>query len=421
MKVILMDPIKLNPYQNNPRKNEEAVYKVAESIQQFGFRVPITIDKNNIVVTGHTRLKAALKLDLKEVPVIILEDMTEDQVKAFRLADNKTAEYAKWDLEALALELEEIQMDMSAFEFDVATVKAEKLEEDDFDIVPPKVPQTKYGEIYQLGKHKLMCGDSTIQEDIEALMDGEKADLLVTDPPYNVDYKGTAGKIINDNMESSAFQEFLAALFIAADSVLKPGGAFYIWHADSERFNFLVACNRAGWEIRQALIWYKSSLVLGRQDFQWIHEPCLYGWKSGAAHYFIDDRTFTTVFRDEPLNIDKMKVKELREVLRKLHAELRTTVMEEDKPLRNKDHPTTKPIKLLGRQIAVSSRLNELVLDICGGSGSTLITAHQLDRRCNMMELDPKYCDVIIKRYEELTGEKAVRIREGETNEVIQH
>ena len=414
-----MDPVKLNPYKNNPRKNEEAVDKVAESIQQFGFRVPITIDKDNIVVTGHTRLKAALKLDLKEVPVIKLEDMTEDQVKAFRLADNKTAEYAKWDLEALALELEEIEMDMGVFEFDVSTIKVEKLEEDNFDISPPKVPTSKYGEIYQLGKHKLMCGDSTKEEDVKLLMAGELADLLLTDPPYNVDYSGTAGKIINDNMEGSEFQEFLSALFITADSVLKPGGSFYVWHADSERFNFLVACNRAGWQIRQALIWYKSSLVLGRQDYQWIHEPCLYGWKSGAGHYFIDDRTFTTVFRDEPLNIDKMKVKELRATLRKLHEEMRATVIEEDKPLRNKDHPTTKPIKLIGRLIANSSRLNELVLDICGGSGSTLITADQMDRRCNMMELDPKYCDVIIKRYEELTGNQAVRIREGEPNEII--
>ncbi len=332
------------------------------------------------MVTGHTRLLAAIELGLEEVPVIILDDLTEDQIKAFRLADNKVAELAEWDMEKLALELEEIQMDMSQFDFEIAPIKVESLEDDDFDPTPPKVPESCKGDIYQLGRHRLMVGDATKEKDMAALMDGTLADMLLTDPPYNVNYQGTAGNIINDNMGDAQFQELLIASFKAADQNMKQGAAFYIWHSDSERLNFQAACHNVNWTVRQVIIWNKSQLVLGRQDYQWKHEPCLYGWKSGAGHYFIDDRTFTTVHTDPQIEISKLKKQEAIELLEKIFEELQTTIIDEDKPSKSDLHPTMKPIKLIGRQINNSTRPDEIILDPFGGSGSTLIAAEQLNR-----------------------------------------
>lgn len=239
-------------------------------------------------------------------------------------------------------------------------------------------------------------------------------DLLVTDPPYNVDYEGSNGlKIMNDKMEKDKFYTFLLDFYKNSHNVMKPGAAFYIWHGDNERLNFQRACEDAGLTVKQCLIWNKNGIVLGRQDYQWKHEPCLYGWKEGAAHYFIDDRTQSTVIEDQQPDFKTMKKAELIELLEGIYADrISTTVINEDKPLANKEHPTTKPIKLLARLIKNSSRPKDKVLDPFGGSGSTLIACEQLNRKCYMMELDPKYCDVIVKRWEEYTGQKAKRIRE---------
>lgn len=379
----------LKEYENNPRNNDGAVEAVAKSIKQFGFKVPIVIDRDNVIVAGHTRLKAAQRLGLKTVPCIVADDLTPEQVKAYRLADNKTGELAEWDFSALEIELAElsemdIDFDMSDFGFELSKMEEpqEIVEDDVPEVDEESEPICKLGDIWQLGNHRLLCGDSTATADVEKLMNGEKADLLLTDPPYNVAYEGaTKDKLTiqNDDMNDDEFHEFLHDAFTNADSVMKEGAAFYIWHADSEGFNFRSACKGAGWKIRQCLIWVKNSIVLGRQDYQWKHEPCLYGWKEGAAHYFVDDRT-------------------------------QSTVWEFNKPLRNGEHPTMKPIDLMARAINNSSRRGDNVLDLFGGSGSTLITCEQLGRRCYMMELDPKYCDVIIKRWETLTGEKAVKI-----------
>lgn len=430
MRVEMKGVLELIPYVNNPRKNDKAVDKVAESIKQFGFKVPIIVDKNMTIVTGHTRLKAAIKLGLEEVPVIVADDLTPDQVKAFRLADNKVAEYAEWDFEALALELKDIEIDMGVFDFETP-VNAEDLTEDDFEPELPKTPKAKLGDIYKLGRHRLMCGDSTRVEDVEALMDMDLADMICTDPPYNVNY-GAKGelyekkggydtgfkdrKILNDHMEDSQFLAFLTDSFTAGNTVLKPGGAFYIWHSESESYNFRQACLNVGWQVRQCLIWNKNALVLGRQDYQWKHEPCLYGWKDGAAHYFIDDRSYTTVLENQEIDINKLKLAEAKELLRELLGpKVPATVIDENKPTRSAEHPTMKPVKLIGRLINNSTRPGEIVLDLFGGSGSTLIAAEQLNRRCFIMELDPKYVDVIIDRYEALTGDKAEKInREGD-------
>lgn len=403
-------------YENNPRNNDGAVDAVAESIKQFGFKVPIVIDRDNVIVAGHTRLKAARKIGLEKVPCIVADDLTPEQIKAFRLADNKTAELADWDFSALEIELAELaNIDMTAFGFDISDFEElQEVTEDDIpEVDEENEPICKLGDIWQLGDNRLMCGDSTNNEIVEKLMNGERADLLVTDPPYNVAYEGwTKDKLTiqNDDMSDDEFHEFLHAAFENANSIMREGAAFYIWHADREGFNFRAACKNTGWKIRQCLIWVKNSMVLGRQDYQWKHEPCLYGWKEGAAHYFTDSWLETTVIEDKP-NINKMSKDELKSYVKELlKREPASTVIEEDKPNRNEEHPTMKPVKLIAYLIRNSSRRGENVLDLFGGSGSTLIACEQLGRRCYMVELDPKYFDVIIKRRETLTGEKAVKI-----------
>ena len=403
------------PYDKNPRKNAEAVKYVAESIKEFGFKNPIIIDKNNVIVAGHTRLLAAKRLKIDEVPCIYADDLTEEQIRAFRLADNKTAEIAEWDYELLDFELGNIEgIDMSAFGFDLDLMdeSLEEVEEDNYKIEEVEL-RAKYGDVFILGRHRVMCGDSTRIIDVEKLAAGNEIDCYLSDPPYNVDYTGGTEdklKIMNDSMDDSQFKEFLKDAFTAADNVLKAGGAFYIWHADSEGLNFRSACEEMGWKVRQCLIWNKNAINIGRQDYQWKHEPCLYGWKDGAGHYFIDDRTQATVYEDKIPVFSKMKKEEMRELLEQIYADkISTTVMNEDKPQLSAEHPTMKPIKLMARLIKNSTRPGEIVLDTFGGSGSTLIACEQLNRTCYMMELDPKYVDVIIDRWEQLTGKKAVK------------
>lgn len=398
----------LREYDNNPRNNDGAVDAVAASIREFGFKVPVVVDSDNVIVCGHTRVKGARKLGMETVPCIIADDLTPEQIKAFRLADNKVGELAGWEIEKLGKELSEIDMDMSVFGFDAVEFEefSEVCEDEIPDVDEEGDPITKLGDIWQLGRHRLMCGDSTSVESVAVLMDGALADMILTDPPYNVAYEGgTKDKlaIMNDNMDDESFRAFLQDAFCAGDSALKKGGAFYIWHADSEGFNFRYACKAVGWEVKQCLIWNKNALVLGRQDYQWKHEPCLYGWKSGAPHYFVKNRKLTTVLNDG-VDIDVMTSDELRELIREITEP--SSVINENKPTRNGEHPTMKPVRLLSRQIRNSSRIGEKVLDLFGGSGSTLIACEQLNRTCYMMELDERYVSVIINRYLNFTGRK---------------
>ena len=395
-----MDTDLLVPYENNPRKNDKAVDIVAKSISEFGFKVPIIIDKNNVIVCGHTRLKAAKKLGIKSVPVIIADDLSEDQIKAFRLVDNKTSELASWDDELLIQELMNIQLDMTQFKFEEPL----KLSDDDFDmdeaVESVKEPVSQRGQIWCLGEHRLICGDSTT-DDVKVLMGDLKADLYVSDPPYNVAVENSQGMTIeNDDMGDSEFREFLNKAFGQVYDALKEGGAFYIWHGDTEGLNFRAACKENGLILKENLIWVKNQFILGRQDYQWQHEPCLYGWKEGAGHYFTTNRKQSTVI-DDSTPLDMMTKEELIELIQ-------TTVLRYDKPLKNTDHPTMKPVPLIERLVRNSSRKGEIVLDTFGGSGSTLIACENLGRKCFMVEYDPKYVDVIIKRWESLTGKKAV-------------
>lgn len=386
MNIIDININEIKEYANNPRINDDAIEPVANSIREFGFKVPLVITSDYEIIAGHTRIKAARKLGLDSVPCLVANDLTEEQIKAFRLADNKVSEIAEWDFSKLEEELMLIQdIDMSDFDFDMSFIDDDyDVKEDDFDVEEAldeiEEPKTKQGDIYQLGKHRLMCGDSTIISDLEKLMNGDEVDLLITDPPYNVDYEGGTGlKIQNDNMDNDSFRQFLRDAFASADSVMKEGAVFYIWHADSEGYNFRGACYDNNWKVRQCLIWNKNSMVMGRQDYHWKHEPCLYGWKEGASHLWASDRT-------------------------------QTTVLEFDKPTKNDKHPTMKPVKLFDYQIQNNTNKENKVLDLFAGSGTTLIACEQNKRISYNMELDPKYCDVIINRWEELTGEKAVLI-----------
>ena len=289
-------------------------------------------------------------------------------------------------------------------------------DEDDYsDEDAAKAPtRCNPGDVWILGRHRLMCGDSTKEADVAKLMGGEQAHLLLTDPPYNVDYQGGTKdkmKIANDNMDDVAFIGFITAAFNCATKSMRPGAAFYIWHADSKGWEFRSALKEAGLTLRETLIWVKNAIVLGRQDYQWRHEPCLYGWKEGAAHYFIDDRCQSTVIEDAGVDYRKLKKDELLKlVLQLTDVSIPNTVIYEDKPTKNDIHPTMKPVKLMARLIKNSTRQEELVLDLFGGSGSTLIACEQINRQCFTMEYDPKYCDAILDRWEKLTGETAERL-----------
>lgn len=368
------------PYEKNPRINDNAVPAVMKSIEEFGFKVPIVIDKNGTIVTGHTRLKAAKKLGMKTAPCIVADDLTPEQIKAFRLADNKVAEAAEWDMELLNEELDGIiDIDMSDFNFGDITdspSSEDVVEDDGENIELPSEPKTRLGDIWMIGRHKLMCGDATSEDVLKRLMGGDKADMYLTDPPYNVAYEGkTEDKLTiqNDSMEDSVFYQFLVDSFVAADSVMNEGAAFYVWHADSEGYNFRGACRAVEWELRECLIWNKNTMVLGRQDYQWKHEPCLYGWKGGAAHKWYSDRK-------------------------------QTTVIDMNKPNRNAEHPTMKPVQLFAYLMENSSKPGDIVLDSFCGSGTTLIACEQMNRTARVLELDPKYCDVIVGRYINLVG-----------------
>ena len=384
MEIIKLKIADIVPYDKNPRKNDGAVDAVAESIKQCGYCAPIVIDEDNVILAGHTRLKALKKLKYKECECVRKVGMTEEQKRKYRLLDNKTNELAEWDMDLLKGELDGLDFLDFDFGFDIADESAPQaiVEDDAPEVDNQAEPITKLGDIWQLGRHRLMCGDSTNAETVALLMGGQKADLLLTDPPYNVAYEGKtkdALKIKNDNLSSDAFFEFLVDAFSAGASAIKEGASYYVWFASREHCNFENALVKSGLEVRQELIWKKNSMVLGRQDYQWKHEPCLYGWKEGASHNWYNDRC-------------------------------QTTILEFDRPVKNKDHPTMKPVALFAYQIQNSTKKGDIVLDLFGGSGTTIIACEQTGRSGYCMELDPKYCDVIIKRFENLTGTKAKKI-----------
>ena len=422
----------LAPYEHNTRAHgEDDIAQIARSIQRYGFNDPIGIwSDQNIIVEGHGRLMAAKSLGMTEVPCVRLDHLTDEQRREYGIMHNKTAELSGWDFEALEHELADLDLSEFGLSFnpdddaqEIADTEEELLAavQEDEAPEPPnndpergevKQPTSKRGQIWKLGEHRLMCGDSTEAADVAALMAGEQADAVITDPPYNVAIENAQGmRLQNDDMEQEAFFEFLCAAFRQLADSLKPGGAFYVWHASRTASIFEAALAENSLAPRQQLIWVKNALVLGRQDYQWRHKPCWYGWRDGAAHYFVADRTQTTV--EDQADFSKMSKAELVATLEQLfHPDdgVPTTIYER-KPLVDGEHPTMKPVRLIAKQMRNSTRPGEVVLDLFGGSGTTMIAAEQLGRKARLMELDPRYCDVIIERYEKFTGKKAQRIQ----------
>lgn len=392
---------KLVPYINNARTHSpEQITKLRSSLREFGFVNPVIIDRDYGIIAGHGRVMAAREEGIEEVPCVFVDYLTEAQKKAYIIADNRFAQDAGWDEELLRIEIEALQ----GMDFDVgltgfnddeiadlfdANGKSEA-EDDDFDLSAAleKASFVQRGDIWTVGRHRLMCGDATSTEDVAALMDGKKANLIVTDPPYNVDFKSSNGlSIKNDKLENDKFYKFLLAAFRNMAANLEKGGAAYVFHADTEGLNFRRAFIDAGFHLAGCCIWVKNSLVLGRSDYQWQHEPVLYGFLQNGKHYWSKNA-----------------------------GRSQTTIWNFDKPKKNKNHPTSKPLDLLAYPIGNSSRENSIVIDTFGGSGSTMMACEQTNRICYTMELDEKYASVILRRFVENGGDpKGVYvIRNGE-------
>lgn len=391
----------LVPYARNARTHSEAqVAQIAASVREWGWTVPVLIDDEGTIIAGHGRVLAAQSLGLDEVPVMVASGWTDAQRRAYVLADNRLALNAGWDTELLKLELADLKaadFDMGLMGFgedELADMLAEKTDgQSDEDEAPAvaDIASSRLGDIWVCGKSRVMCGDSTSQTDMDALTAGQAVDMWLTDPPYNVAYEGKtrdAMTIQNDSMSDEGFREFLRDAYVTADTVMKPGAVFYIWHADLEGYNFRGAAKDAGWVVRQCLIWRKQTMVMGRQDYHWKHEPCLYGWKEGAGHLWAADRK-------------------------------QTTILEFDRPSRSGEHPTMKPVALFEYQMLNNTKGGDIILDSFGGSGTTLIAAEKNGRLARLMELDPKYCDVIVKRWQDFTGQQATLEGDGRTFEEL--
>lgn len=403
--------VELIPYVRNAREHsDDQVQQLRASLREFGFVAPLLIDAQGNILAGHGRLLAAKAEGMTEVPCVLVEHLTDTQRRAYILADNRLAEQASWNTALVSLELQELQdagFDLALTGFDETDIVLEDsadVQEDGYVPELPAEPRSRRGQIYQLGRHRLMCGDATVAEDVAALMAGAQAQLLLTDPPYNVDYTGGTAermKIESDAQGEDAYCDFLRRALSNALTVLEPGAAFYIWHADGDLGRVVRnACHEVGLRVHQCLAWVKQSATLGRQDYHWQHESCLhgqtereaaldcgdtwndheaclYGWKDGRPHLWCSDRK-------------------------------QTTVLEFDRPAKSEEHPTMKPVRLFAYQVANSTLRDAVVLDLFAGSGTTAIACEQLGRTAYLMESDPRFVDVIIDRWEQLTGEKAV-------------
>lgn len=399
----------LVPYARNSRTHSpEQITALTRSMAQFGFTNPVLIDGANTIIAGHGRVMAAQALGLPLVPCIRLTHLSDAQRRAYVIADNKLAEQAGWDMATLAREVEDLStegfdIDLLGFGDDELAALLDEhgaeagqgggLTDPDDAPAAPVVPVSRLGDVWVCGKHRCMCGDSTSVDAVNNLTLGGGIDMLLTDPPYNVAYEGKTADALtiqNDSMSDASFRQFLRDAFAAANSAMRAGAVFYIWHADSEGYNFRGACHDVEWKVRQCLIWNKNSMVMGRQDYHWKHEPCLYGWKGGAGHTWASDRK-------------------------------QTTILDFSRPTRSLDHPTMKPVDLFEYQILNNTKPGHQCLDLFGGSGTTLIACEKNKRIARLMELDPKYVDVIVTRWQDFTGQQATLEATGQTFAQVKH
>ena len=417
----------LVPYERNARTHgADQVEQLMRSIKEFGFTNPLLVDEQNRIIAGHGRLQAALALRMESVPCVVLAGLTDAQRRALILADNKLALNAGWDAALLTAELQDLKLE--GFDLTLTGFSLEDLDamvgdldpENDPDAAPdlPAEPVTKPGDVWVMGPHRLVCGDSTSVDNLDRLTQGALCDVCWTDPPYNVAYETKAGKIANDDLDDKEFRDFLGAAMTAAYTQMKPGASIYVAHADTEGLNFRAAYRAAGFKLSGCLVWAKDSLVLGRSDYQWKHEPILYGWKPGSRHRWYGGRKLTTIidldqdsspFKRRDDGKFEIRIGDAVMVIDGAATvqELVPSVINEPKPKRSEGHPTMKPVALIERMLRNSARPGDLVLDLFGGSGSTLIAAERLGMCARLSELDPGYCDVIVKRYEQYTGRKA--------------
>jgi DNA modification methylase len=417
----------LVPYERNARTHgADQVEQLMRSIKEFGFTNPLLVDEQNRIIAGHGRLQAALALRMEIVPCVVLTGLTDAQRRALILADNKLALNAGWDAALLTAELQDLKLEgfdltLTGFSLEDLDAMVGDLEpENDPDAAPdlPAEPVTNPGDVWVMGPHRLVCGDSTSVDNLDRLTQGALCDVCWTDPPYNVAYETKAGKIANDDLDDKEFRDFLGAAMTAAYTQMKPGASIYVAHADTEGLNFRAAYRAAGFKLSGCLVWAKDSLVLGRSDYQWKHEPILYGWKPGSRHRWYGGRKLTTIidldqdsspFKRRDDGKFEIRIGDAVMVIDGAATvqELVPSVINEPKPKRSEGHPTMKPVALIERMLRNSARPGDLVLDLFGGSGSTLIAAERLGMCARLSELDPGYCDVIVKRYEQYTGRKA--------------
>jgi DNA modification methylase len=430
---------RLRPYAKALRRNDGCVERMAEAISAYGFRVPVLAKSDGEIIDGDLRCKAALRLGLAEIPVIPAEGMTDSQVMAFRLLVNRSATWAEWDEEAVALELaalRDLDIDLSLSGFDGGEIDRylrgllrDDGDPDDAPDVPP-VPASREGDLWIMGPHRLLCGDATKAETYARLMDGRKASMIWTDPPYNVAYEGKAGNIRNDAMTDEDFAVFLRRAFSGMAGYLEPGGAVYVAHADAGAcgLTFRGEFRRAGLKLASCLVWRKNQAVLSRADYHWQHEPILYGWLPGAPHRWRGDRRQTTILdafpgavqvrtEDGGLVWQVLAGESMFRVSGQdvLVEEIPASVIHAPKPQKSEQHPTMKPVALIERMLLNSSARGDIVLDPFGGSGSTLMACERLGRVCRTMELEPRFADVIVLRWQEATGLEAVLESDGQT------
>lgn len=390
----LLSPSELIPSPTNARVHSERQLRYLRgSLREFGFVSPVVVDAKNNIIAGHAMVEVAIAENFELVPCVRVEHLTDTQRRAYMIADNRLAEMASWDTELLQVNLQDLfenGFDLSITGFGEYKL-ADALAKESVPVTETAAKQperVQAGELWQLGNHRLLCGDATRGADMARLMCGERVHLLLTDPPYNVDYEGSTEDkltILNDNMPEGQFQAFLTDAFVHAKHMMREGAAFYIWHASSHAESFHAACRSAGLSVRQTLVWVKNHFVMGRQDYHWQHEPCLYGWAEGGAHHWYG-------------------------------GDSQSTVLQFDKPLANREHPTMKPPELFARLIRSSTKKGDTVLDPFCGSGTSILAAESYGRKCRAMELSARHCDVILARWEAQTGQTATKLRGGESD-----